>query len=261
MSQLDELKKREGVLFKKISWLGSNTDLRTFHLNHQSYFENFGSELQKIAGLQLLGMEVLKGRIDFNLLFTKLETHNTFNNLFYIQGGLKESFKECMRRTKAEELAFYMATSTKLAWTLLNEGSKIIDIHRNYFYEIKNDSTQKFFAQLPENKESFSFFQWILSQPQTLSVTAYYDTQSKSRYLQSLFHNYDQDFENQIKEHRSKYHNYAVKRHEHNANEGLIYGSNGQNAKLDISLFTNIEPEYFNYVDKGNKKLFPLTLF
>ncbi len=154
----------------------------------------------------------------YHFNFKNLELLHKFTEAIYLQGEIKDLFKHTMIYAKKNNFAFYSPT-TNLNHFFIGETNPA-RLKRNFFIEIKN-SSQKFHATTAQHKAAIPLYSELLGLEHTICVSAFYSFEDNIRHVQTLFSDYNENFNSQYNAVLNRYGEYFRNRNEYNDQIGI----------------------------------------
>ncbi len=245
------------ALFKKLSWTRLDSSTQFYNDIEQSWIQDFTTALEKLKNVKVLNHgSASPNEFHMNLIYLTPESHLDFIHHFYIDGDIKNLFKDNMRHSSQNNISFHMSSVLPNSW---NKGSENFKLSAHVLYEICPTGV-KMHASTKDHKNSFDFYQWMLFLENTCSVSAYYDFQHKARHIQTIYKDYDSSVHARIVEESKRYPSFFTNRYDYNKEHSIIHKQGMTDYNGDI--FTHIikEQEFIDHLDFNNDP-FSINLF
>lgn len=254
IAQLTALKP---VMFKKLAWIRLSPETEFYHELFPEWFGQLKVSLEKISNIKVMGYATSSScEFQVNIAFLTPEAHLDFIQHFYVQGEVKELFKNHMRHSTKNNVAFHMSSVLPPTWHNPNDQEAI---KAHVLYEICPPGI-KMHAATKEHRNSFDFFQWMLFLPNTCSVSAYYDYKHNARHIQTLYKKYDSTVHEKVIAESDKYPSFFKNRYDYNLINGIIHKQGMSPHHGSLSVHNICEPEFLNSLEYNSHPIV-LNLF
>lgn len=245
------------AMFKKLSWIRLSPETVFYHELFPDWFDQLRVALEKIKNIKVMGIGTSSNReFQVNIAFLTPEAHLDFIQHFYVAGEVKDLFKNHMRHSTQNKIAFHMSSVLPPSWHNPNDQDAI---SAHILYEICPPGI-KMHAATKEHRNSFDFFQWMLFLPNTCSISAYYDYKHNARHIQTLYKNYDSAVHEKVVAESSQYPSFFQNRYDYNLLNGIIHKQGMAPHLGSLSVHNIIEPEFLKSLEY-NSHPFAVDLF
>jgi hypothetical protein len=155
-----------------------SNDVLFYHEANNSYVDTMRKHCKQIDSQLEFEFEIVSDQIHrFNLIHPNHELFKTVTQNLYFDGALKQEFKNCMKWTKANQIAFALSAH--------KIGMHIpVQYTQDHYYNIKTDA-QTFIDATPAQKRALHLYDFLVGKPEMLFTINFFDYKHNVKHVEN----------------------------------------------------------------------------